>query len=107
MSDGKSDGKYKKTKYESATEQMHGIARELGELDYAWLLREINQIDCLENPDPKDKAKIEAQWSGTWEQFKFIWVQYHISRISKRLHRKFEKIAKKYPNFDKILEELS
>lgn len=94
-------------KHLAATEQLHAILQEIGEHDYNWFLHEIDHIDRLENPTPEAKAHIQSIWSGTWDEFITIWKAYHLCRISKKLYKKFERIAKKYPNFDILLEELA
>lgn len=92
---------------ELVTDQLFNVLQELGPHDYNWLTEELYQIDCLERPHPEYKKEILKNYQGTWEQFVFVWRAYHLHKIAKRLWRKFEKIAKKWPNLDTLLDSVA
>lgn len=93
-------------KDEQASEQLRGILQEVGEVDYTWIVNQLHHLHKLDNPSDEYVSGILEHFKGTWEEFRYIWRGYHIYCIGKRMWRKFEKISKKYPNFDKIICEI-
>lgn len=94
-------------KKDLATEQLFAILKEIGPVDYAFLVDQLHQLQELEMPTEHFKESIIGSFSGSWEQFVEIWRGFHMYLIAKRLWRKFEKIAKRYPNFDTLLLDIA
>ena len=94
-------------KKDLATDQLFSILKEIGPVDYDFLHEELYQLWLLEHPTDEYMKGILEGFSGSWEQFVEIWRAFHMYRIAKRMWRKFERIAKKYPNFDKIIFEIA
>lgn len=92
---------------ELATDQLFEILREIGPTDHEFIKEELYQMMSLYYPSKDYKKGITDHYSGTWDNFRDVWVAFHVFNIAKRMWRKFERIAKKYPNFDSIVLKIA